>query len=59
MRYPDLNLEIIEMRSSGDIVMARWRATGTRRGDVKGIAPTGKRVEVTPGSTSTPSVMAR
>ena len=45
--FPDLNLEIIEMHSSGDIVMARWRATGTHRGDLMGIAPTGKRVEVT------------
>ncbi len=45
--FPDLNIEIIEMHSAGDMVVARWRATGTHRGDLMGIAPTGKRGEVT------------
>ena len=45
--FPDLNIEIIEMHSTGDVVVVRWRATGTHRGDLMGIAPTGKRVDVT------------
>jgi steroid delta-isomerase-like uncharacterized protein len=46
--FPDLNLVIEEMHSAGDdVVVARWRASGTHRGDLMGIAPTGKRSEVT------------
>jgi steroid delta-isomerase-like uncharacterized protein len=45
--FPDLNLVVEEMHSAGDVVMARWRASGTHRGDLMGISPTGKRSEVT------------
>ena len=45
--FPDLNLVIEEMLSTDDVVVARWRAAGTHRGDLMGLAPTGKRAEVT------------
>jgi len=45
--FPDLHNEIVEMHSAGDVVVTRWRATGTHRGDLMGIMPTGKRVDVT------------
>jgi predicted ester cyclase len=45
--FPDLNIEIEEMHSAGDVVMARFRASGTQRGDLMGIAPTGKSASVT------------
>src|SRR5215217_2194401 len=41
--FPDLNLVIEEMLSTDDVVVARWRAAGTHRGDLMGLAPTGKR----------------
>jgi steroid delta-isomerase-like uncharacterized protein len=45
--FPDLNIEIEEMHSAGDVVVTRWRASGTHRGDLMGLAPTGKHSQVT------------
>lgn len=45
--FPDLNIEIVDMHSAGDVVVTRFKATGTHRGDLMGIAPTGKRSDVT------------
>lgn len=40
--FPDLNLRIIELIAEGDLVMARCEATGTQKGEMNGIPPTGK-----------------
>lgn len=44
--FPDMNLTIDEQIAEGDSVVTRWRAEGTHRGELMGIAPTGKRVSV-------------
>jgi steroid delta-isomerase-like uncharacterized protein len=44
--FPDLNFEIHELFGAGDRVAHRWTMTGTHRGEIMGIAPTGKRIEV-------------
>jgi predicted ester cyclase len=43
--FPDLKVEVLEMMASGDRVAARLRETGTHKGDLMGIAPTGKSVD--------------
>jgi predicted ester cyclase len=40
--FPDLNIRIIELIAEGDLVMARCEATGTQKGEMNGIPPTGK-----------------
>src|SRR5215208_4896504 len=45
--FPDLNIVIEDMVSSGDLVTTRWRASGTHRGDLMGLGATNKRSEVT------------
>src|SRR5262245_40459764 len=53
--FPDWRMEILETVSSGDVVVVRCRVTGTHRGVATmslnnmpvGVAPTGKRFEVT------------
>jgi len=42
--FPDLHFEVDQIIASGDYVVARWRATGTHRGEFNGIAPTNKLV---------------
>jgi steroid delta-isomerase-like uncharacterized protein len=44
--FPDLNIEINELFGAGDRVAHRWTMTGTHRGEILGISPTGKRIEV-------------
>ena len=44
--FPDMKLTIEEQLAEGDSVVTRWRAGGTHRGELMGIAPTGKRVSV-------------
>lgn len=44
--FPDMKLIIDEQIAEGDVVVTRWRAEGTHRGELMGIAPTGKRVSV-------------
>jgi steroid delta-isomerase-like uncharacterized protein len=48
--FPDLHLDIDEMLASGDVVVTRWTATGTHRGPLMGVPPTGRRA-VTRGCT--------
>ena len=47
--FPDTKIGIDGMVAEGDKVSVRWTATGTHRGELEGIAPTGKRVTV-PGN---------
>ena len=48
--FPDLRLDVEQMVATGDFVVTRWAATGTHRGTLMGIEPTGRRV-VTHGCT--------
>jgi len=45
--FPDVQLTINDQVAEGDKVVSRWTATGTHKGELMGIAPTGKRVTVT------------
>jgi steroid delta-isomerase-like uncharacterized protein len=45
--FPDLHLTIDEMIEAGDKVVMRWTATGTHRGELMGLAPTGARTTTT------------
>ena len=40
--FPDLRLTIEDILAEGETVMARWSCRGTHKGDLSGIAPTGK-----------------
>jgi steroid delta-isomerase-like uncharacterized protein len=44
--FPDLKLKIEEQIAEGDKVVTRWTATGTHKGDLFGISPTGKQTTV-------------
>lgn len=44
--FPDLHFTIDHMIASGDYVVTRYTATGTQRGDLAGIPPTGRHAEV-------------
>jgi steroid delta-isomerase-like uncharacterized protein len=44
--FPDLRIQTEEIFASGDLVAHRWTLTGTQRGEIMGISPTGRRVEV-------------
>jgi steroid delta-isomerase-like uncharacterized protein len=47
--FPDWHSTFEELIAEGDRVAERWTGRGTHRGELMGIPPTGKRVEV-PGS---------
>ncbi len=40
--FPDLRLHIDDLFSAGDRVVIRWHSTGTHRGQLEGLAPTGR-----------------
>jgi len=40
--FPDLRLTIEDIIAEGETVVARWSCRGTHKGDLGGIAPTGK-----------------
>lgn len=45
--FPDVRLTVDDVIDGGDKVVLRWRAEGTHRGELEGLAPTGARVSVT------------
>ncbi len=45
--FPDLQMTVEDQIAEGDKVTTRWTATGTHKGELMGIAPTGKQVTVT------------
>jgi len=45
--FPDLQMTIVDSIAEGDKVVNRWTATGTHKGELMGIPPTGKQIEVT------------
>jgi steroid delta-isomerase-like uncharacterized protein len=45
--FPDLRLTIEQQVGEGEFVATRWSATGTHRGDLMGMAATGKQATVT------------
>ena len=47
--FPDWHSTFEELIAEGDRVAERWTGRGTHRGELQGIPPTGKRVQV-PGS---------
>ncbi len=44
--FPDLRFTIEHLVAEGDMVLARLTARGTHQGELMGIAPTGKQIEV-------------
>jgi predicted ester cyclase len=40
--FPDVHFSVEDQVAEGDKVVTRWRGSGTHRGDLFGIAPTGK-----------------
>lgn len=45
--FPDLHITIEDQVAEGDQVVTRWTARGTHRGELMGIAPTGKQMTIT------------
>ena len=45
--FPDLRLTVEDIIAEGETVVARWSCRGTHKGDLNGIAPTGKHVNIT------------
>lgn len=44
--FPDIRLMIEDIITEGEKVMARWSCQGTHKGDLSGIAPTGKQIKI-------------
>jgi steroid delta-isomerase-like uncharacterized protein len=44
--FPDLRLMIEDIIAEGETVVARWSCRGTHKGDLNGIAPTGKQFTI-------------
>ena len=44
--YPDLRLTIEDIIAEGETVVARWSCRGTHKGDLSGIAPSGKKFTI-------------
>jgi len=45
--FPDVHFVIDDAIGQDDKVMLRWTVTGTHKGDLRGIAPTGKEIRLT------------
>jgi steroid delta-isomerase-like uncharacterized protein len=44
--FPDLRLTVEDLTAEGETVTARWSCHGTHKGDLNGIAPTGKQFTI-------------
>jgi steroid delta-isomerase-like uncharacterized protein len=44
--FPDLRLTVEDLIADGETVMVRWSCRGTHKGDLSGIAPTGKQINI-------------
>ena len=44
--FSDGRFKVEEQIAEGDLVVTRWTASGTNDGELMGMAPTGKRVEI-------------
>jgi steroid delta-isomerase-like uncharacterized protein len=44
--FPDAHIELGELIAEGDLVAGPWTATGTHQGELMGISPTGKSIEI-------------
>lgn len=44
--FPNIRVAVEDQVAEGDKVVSRWTATGTHTGDLMGIPPTGRRVEI-------------
>ncbi len=44
--FPDINFAVEKQVAEGDMVVTRWIARGTHRGEFMGVAPSGRRIEV-------------
>ena len=44
--FPDVRLTIEDIIAEGETVMTRWSCRGTHKGDLSGIAPTGKQITI-------------
>ena len=44
--FPDIRVAVEDQVAEGDKVVSRWTATGTHTGDLMGIPPTGRRVDI-------------
>jgi steroid delta-isomerase-like uncharacterized protein len=42
--FPDLNVTVEDEIAEGDKVVTRWTIRGTHKGDLEGMAPTGKQI---------------
>jgi len=45
--FHDLRLNIEELLADGETVVARWSCRGVHKGELNGIAPTGKQIAIT------------
>lgn len=45
--FPDIRFTIEDMLAEGETVVARWSCRGTHKGELNGIAPTGKQFNIT------------
>ena len=45
--FPDIQAKIIDIVAEGDKVAVRYSMTGTFKGEMMGVAPTGKRLDTT------------
>jgi len=44
--FPDIRLTVEDLIAEGETVTARWSCHGTHKGDLNGIAPTGKQFTI-------------
>jgi steroid delta-isomerase-like uncharacterized protein len=44
--FPDLHMEVHDMFGTDDKVVTRWTMHGTHRGEFRGVAPTGREIQI-------------